>query len=57
MIQLEMVNRSSAAAFKDIRLRALQASPTAFSVTYAEASKLTDGDWAPAPGKGAAPIR
>ena len=31
--------------FKDIRLRALQDSPAAFSSTYAEESKLTDADW------------
>ncbi len=31
--------------FKNVRLRALQDSPTAFSSTYAEESKLTDADW------------
>ena len=31
--------------FKDVRLRALQNTPTAFSSTYAEESKLTDTDW------------
>lgn len=31
--------------FKDIRRRALQDSPTAFSSTYAEESKLMDADW------------
>ena len=31
--------------FKDVRLRALQDAPTAFSSTYAEESKLADADW------------
>ena len=31
--------------FKDVRLRALQDSPSAFSATYAEESELTDTEW------------
>ena len=45
MISLELITPRNAMDFKDIRLRALQDSPTAFSSTYAEESKLTDADW------------
>ena len=45
MIQLEQIGPTSAPVFKNIRLRALQDSPTAFSSTYAEELKLTDADW------------
>lgn len=45
MIRLELVNPNNAAIFKDIRLRALQDSPTAFSANYADEAKLTDSDW------------
>jgi ribosomal protein S18 acetylase RimI-like enzyme len=45
MTKLESINPANVLAFKDIRLRALWDSPTAFSSTYAEESKLTDADW------------
>jgi hypothetical protein len=45
MIVLEPISSKNSPIFKDIRLRALQDSPTAFSSTYAEESKLTDADW------------
>jgi ribosomal protein S18 acetylase RimI-like enzyme len=45
MIALELISSQNAPIFKDIRLRALQDSPTAFSSTYAEESKLTDAGW------------
>jgi ribosomal protein S18 acetylase RimI-like enzyme len=45
MIRLELVNPNNASIFKDIRLRALQDSPTAFSANYADECKLTDSDW------------
>jgi ribosomal protein S18 acetylase RimI-like enzyme len=45
MIILEPITARNALLFKDIRLRALQDSPTAFSSTYAEESKLTDAEW------------
>jgi len=45
MIALELISPQNAPIFKDIRLRALQDSPTAFSSTFAEESKLTDADW------------
>ncbi|MGZ8533729.1 MAG: GNAT family N-acetyltransferase, partial [Candidatus Binatia bacterium] len=45
MIQLEQIGPTNTPVFKNIRLRALQDSPTAFSSTYAEELKLTDADW------------
>lgn len=45
MITLELITPRNASVFKDIRLRALQDTPTAFSSTYAEESKLRDADW------------
>jgi ribosomal protein S18 acetylase RimI-like enzyme len=45
MIAIELITPQNAPIFKDIRLRALQDSPTAFSSTFAEESKLTDADW------------
>ena len=45
MITLEQVGTTNAAVFKNIRLRALQDAPTAFSATYAKESKLSDADW------------
>jgi ribosomal protein S18 acetylase RimI-like enzyme len=46
MIALELITPHNAMIFKNVRLRALQDAPTAFSSTYAEESKLTDADWA-----------
>jgi ribosomal protein S18 acetylase RimI-like enzyme len=45
MIELEQIGATNAPDFKNIRLRALQDSPTAFSSTYADEFKLTDADW------------
>ena len=45
MIKLEQVGPTNAPVFKNIRLRALQDAPTAFSSTYAKESKLSDADW------------
>jgi ribosomal protein S18 acetylase RimI-like enzyme len=45
IIALEIISPKNATTFKDIRLRALQDSPTAFSSTFAEESKLSDADW------------
>ena len=45
MIQLEQIGPTNAPVFKNIRLRALQDSPAAFSSTYAEEFKRTDTDW------------
>ena len=45
LIILVLIAPENTPVFKNIRLRALQDSPTAFSSTYAEESKLTDADW------------
>jgi ribosomal protein S18 acetylase RimI-like enzyme len=45
MIVLELITAHNAMVFKAVRLRALQDTPTAFSSTYAEESKLADADW------------
>ncbi|HUR71661.1 MAG TPA: GNAT family N-acetyltransferase [Candidatus Limnocylindrales bacterium] len=45
MIKLEPVGPANTVVFKDIRLRALQESPTAFSAKYADKAKLTESDW------------
>jgi ribosomal protein S18 acetylase RimI-like enzyme len=45
MIKLEQIGPTNAPVFKNIRLRALQDSPAAFSSTYAEEFKRTDTDW------------
>ena len=45
IIKLEQIGPTNAPICKNIRLRALQDSPAAFSATYAEEPKLTDADW------------
>ena len=45
MITLELITPQNAMLFKDVRLCALQDTPTAFSSTYAKESQLTDADW------------
>ena len=45
MIALEPLTPQNAMVFKDVRLRALRDSPSAFASTYAAESRLTDTDW------------
>lgn len=45
MVTLEPLTPRLATLFKDVRLRALLDSPTAFSSTYAKEVNLTDDDW------------
>jgi ribosomal protein S18 acetylase RimI-like enzyme len=45
MITVELISPRNAMLFKDIRLRALQETPSAFGSTYARESQLTDADW------------
>jgi ribosomal protein S18 acetylase RimI-like enzyme len=45
MIDLQTFTVRNALIFKAARLRALQDSPSAFAVTFAEESQLTDADW------------
>ena len=45
MASIELVTQHNAMAFKDVRLRALQDAPTAFSSTYATEFQLTDAEW------------
>jgi ribosomal protein S18 acetylase RimI-like enzyme len=44
-VTLEILTPQRAIIFKDIRLRALQDTPTAFSSTYAQESRLSDAEW------------
>ena len=45
MIIIERISPETALVFKDVRLRALQDFPTAFSSTYAKESVLPDQEW------------
>ena len=45
MIAIERITPQTALVFKDVRLRALLDSPTAFSSTYAKESQLPDEEW------------
>ncbi|MGH7886605.1 MAG: hypothetical protein ACREPG_01985 [Candidatus Binatia bacterium] len=45
MITLQLITPRNATLFKDVRLRALRDTPSAFSSTYAKESQLTDNDW------------
>jgi ribosomal protein S18 acetylase RimI-like enzyme len=45
MISLERITPRNAMVLKEIRLRALQDAPSAFSSTYAQESQLSDSDW------------
>jgi ribosomal protein S18 acetylase RimI-like enzyme len=46
MITLEPITALNVAAFKEVRLRALQDTPNAFGSTYAREIQLTDAGWA-----------
>ena len=45
MISLHLVTPANAMIFKEVRLRALRDTPTAFSSTYAAESRLSDKEW------------
>ena len=45
LIAIERITLGSALVFKDVRLRALQEAPTAFSSTYAKESAFLDEEW------------
>ncbi|MBS1806018.1 MAG: GNAT family N-acetyltransferase [Acidobacteria bacterium] len=45
MIEIKRVTPETAGAFKDVRLRALKDSPTAFCSTHAKESQLPDEEW------------
>jgi ribosomal protein S18 acetylase RimI-like enzyme len=45
VITIEPVTLANTSLFREVRLRALQDSPGAFSATYAAESQLTEADW------------
>ena len=45
MIAIERITPETAMVFKNVRLRALQDSPTAFGSTYAKESQFPDEEW------------
>ena len=45
MIALEPITTQNVAAFRDVRLRALQDTPLAFGSTYARESQFSDEEW------------
>jgi ribosomal protein S18 acetylase RimI-like enzyme len=45
LIAVKRITPESALVFKDVRLRALEESPTAFGSTYAKESQLSDEEW------------
>lgn len=45
LIAIERITPETAMVFKDVRLRALQDSPTAFSSTFAKESQFPDEEW------------
>lgn len=45
MIAVKRITPQTALVFRDVRLRALQESPTAFSSTYAKESQLSNHEW------------
>jgi ribosomal protein S18 acetylase RimI-like enzyme len=46
VITLEPITTRNVPVFKDVRLRALQDTPSAFGSTYAREVQLTDAEWA-----------
>lgn len=46
MITLEPITTRNITAFKEVRLRALEDTPSAFGSTYAREVQLTDAEWA-----------
>lgn len=46
MILIKRITPDTALVFRQVRLRALEDSPTAFSSTYARESQLLDDEWA-----------
>ena len=44
-LRIVTVSAENAMVFKDVRLRALSADPSAFGSTYAEEAGLTDAEW------------
>lgn len=45
MIVIQRITAEDASVYKEVRLRALKESPTAFSSTYAKEAQLTDEEW------------
>src|ERR1700750_363750 len=45
MVTIEPITIQNVSIFKDVRLRALQDTPSAFGSTYARESHLTDAEW------------
>ena len=45
MIAIKPITPLNAVVFKEVRLRALEEAPYAFSSTYAKESRLADSDW------------
>ena len=45
MIEIKRITADTALVFKDVRLRALQDSPLAFSSTYARESQMPEEEW------------
>lgn len=45
MIEIKRITPETALVFKQVRLRALEDAPTAFSSTYAKESQLPDEEW------------
>jgi len=45
MVTLRQITPPFASAYKAVRLRALQDTPSAFGSTYARESQFSDGDW------------
>jgi GNAT superfamily N-acetyltransferase len=55
MISLEPITPRNAMVFKEIRLRALQDAPSAFSSNYAKEAQVSEGDWVQRAGQWSGP--